>query len=300
MILEPISDYYVGVIRAFQDMQECLMNLNEAVLKETHLPAWMDSSVVIPDINRLTHRERACEIINMLEYHDAQAPREIIVCAGYIGASPKTIEMALQLNRAKDHFKKVIIELKKAKIKFTDNRLMHAFEETLTKRPSNTSDALKRFGLQRLHLKQCYRRLPILKESPINISWTWANTRSIRKISKIEAMSLLEKKGKDSGIVHQIYKLNSIHNHEPLAIIQELAPHLRTNILFSDNQRLMVKGPVPIFYPAEKGMPEPKFKPPSIKKLKNKNRVIRADLQIDPEPFLPAIHVHRYLAYSQK
>lgn len=109
---------------------------------------------------------------------------------------------------------------------------------------------------------------------------------------------LLSQKGKSENIEWQRKKLQMLSPNDALAIIQELAPHLRANIVsIIDNQikRKMIKGPMPILFPATLATPYPQFKPPKEKQEKNKNRVIRSDLKIEPEPYLPAIRAHQYM-----
>ncbi|MFO1257295.1 MAG: DNA replication terminus site-binding family protein [Gammaproteobacteria bacterium] len=292
------SERYIDVIEAYEKLQACLQNLKHCLLADSSLMAWLQDG---PSsyFSQLSHRERAYAVLSALEYEDTQAPKEIIICAGIIASSYETLRMVEALNEAKHHFKRMVLMLKKEKLKLNDKTFVTALESTLSKREGGTSTALKKMGLARLHLKQCYRSIPVLTEAPLKITWTWAHTRSIRKISKEQAKALLSKRAQDMGIEYQLRNLESLSHLEPLALVQELAPHLRANILFTDQKRLMIKGPIPIFYPATTSI-SPIFKPPTQKKAKNKDRMIRADLQIDPEPFLPAIHAHRYLAFSKK
>jgi len=161
---------------------------------------------------------------------------------------------------------------------------------------------LHRIGLSRLHLKQCYRLIPYFEKRPDKITWTWANTRSIKRITVLEADALLLKQGEDNRIAWQRQKLAQLSQDEPLAVVQELAPHLRANVVFRDNEkatptRKMIKGPVPIFY-AEHNCLQPNllpcFRPPKEKKAKDKDRLTRNDMKLEPNLFLPAIRAHRY------
>jgi hypothetical protein len=297
MIMQ-VSEIYIDVIQAYEEMQVCLQKLKFALQADAPHMAWLHEASQ-PRLSQLSHRERAYAVISSVEYEDGQAPKEILVCPGIIGASPETLAIVNAVNQAKEKFKQTVLILKRNKINLNEKSFLDSFNSALPQREGNTSKALKKMGLARLHLKQCYRKIPILAEVPLKITWTWAHTRSIRKIDKLKAKALLEKRTKDLGIQQQLQNLDSIATEEPLAIVQELAPHLRANILFPNQQRIMVKGPIPIFFPAEHHE-SPIFKPPGQKKDKDKNRVIRADLQIDPELFLPAIHAHRYLSYSKK
>lgn len=288
------------VIDAFEAMCLSQNQLNLALIAENNLMAWvMDTGELFNFPKHYSNREKIIQVLSQYEYFSTQAPREIIVCAGFVGASQETLNIVTTLNAQKDEFKRSILALKKIKPLIQDNELTQAFETILShKRNLPTASNLKKLGLSRLHLKQCYRKIPILSQAPSKISWTWANTRSIKRISVLEAEKLLRKKNiTDQGIILQLQKLASLSKNESLAIVQDLAPHLRANIVMEPSapkERLMVKGPIPLFFPASVNQPWPEFKPPKVKTSKDKARVIRNDVKLEPTPFLPAIRAHRY------
>lgn len=294
------AEQRIDVLNAFLHLQESLKALETALYADEGITAWMQPPPKLLHVPiDATFRETAYQLISQLEYVENQAPREILVCAGFIGASHNTLEKARLLNEAKEAFKKTILNLKKAKISIKDEALNKAFNSAIKTRSDATASTLKKMGLARLHLKQCYRKIPILPAAPLKISWTWAHTRSIKRISVDEAQSMLMKKTQDAGINNQLSLLSQLPGDETLAIVQELAPHLRANILLPENgddkTRLMVKGPIPIFFPADTITQTPTFKPPAEKSLKNENRLTRKDARLDPKPFLPAIRAHRYI-----
>ena len=289
------------IMETFSSMLLTLEDLSQAMLSENDLMAWAaDSSDFFNFPQSHSVREKIIHILSQYEYLPTQAPREIIVCAGFVGTSEETLEIVVKLNYQKDAFKQAILALKKVKPNLLDDELFRAFDHFLShKRHGPTAAHLRTMDLARLHLKQCYRKIPILKAAPLKISWTWANTRSIKRITVAEAEKLLRKKNlSDEGIILQLEKLAQLPFHEPLAIVQNLAPHLRANLVMEPNhpkERIMVKGPVPIFFPTTVNQPWPKFKPPKIKTPKDKTRHTRNDVRLDPSPFLPAIRAHRYL-----
>lgn len=268
------------VLTTYSALQLSLEKLCAAIRSEPTLLAWVheesDNPLLCSDVSA---REKAITLLTQNEYLDTQAPREILVLPGYIGASPVTLKRLHEVNQAKDQFKKSVLALKVA-----------------LNKPSELTQAMHAMGFARLHLKQCYRKIPLLKLAPLKISWTWAHTKSIKRITIEKAHEMLRKKGDDSGILLQIQKLSALPSHEQLAIVQELAPHLRANIVLSDENRtrLMIKGPVPIFFPCDSQTPHPAFKVPQKKSLRDQNRTIRKDVRLDPNPYLPAIRAHRY------
>lgn len=296
------SELRIDVINHFEKLTNHIERLCQAILEDEGLVAWMQDIDNLPYSSGVdSHREKACNIIRQLEYLDDQAPREILISAGFIGASPETLKLAQELNEGKNAFKQSVLALKSLKLSIKDNLIAQDMQSILKKRPNVLTKTLQHAGLSRIHLKQCYRQIPILLHAPQKISWTWAHTRSIKKITVAQADSLLSQKGDNPNIEVQRKKLYSLSNNEPLAIIQELAPHLRANIVFNIDhhiKRMMIKGPMPIFFPATRQTPYPQYKAPKQKQEKNKNRVIRSDVKIDPTPFLPAIRVHRYQDFS--
>lgn len=293
------SELRINVLSQFELLTNKIATLCEAILADTPLIAWMQDLETLPTAQNLrTHREKACAIIQQLEYLDHQAPREILISAGFLGASPRTLQLANELNQEKLNFKQAVLSLKDLKISLKEHYFSDNMNSILKKRPSIVSQNLQPVGLSRIHLKQCYRQIPILSHPPQKISWTWAHTRSIKKISVQMADKLLSQKGMSESIELQRKRLHMLSPNASLAIIQELAPHLRANIVYTVEhqiKRMMIKGPMPILFPASLETPYPQFKPPKEKQQKNKNRVIRSDVKIDPEPYLTAIRAHRYL-----
>lgn len=289
-------EYRIDVINTFESMLSELTRLTSLIRKDADLPGMLEP-LPYPALSSDNSREAACNLYQRCHYLDDQEGREILIGVGLLGVREETFKQAQQTNQAKRAFKSAVQQLKAQKLKLTDDWLVEAFAGLFTKhRDGFTQVALTGAGLSRLHLKQCYRQIPVLERRPEKVSWSWANTRAIKKITKQDAIQLLNKKGEDSGIVSQIAKVNSLSAHEQIAIVQELAPHLRTNIVFKtagdEIERVMMKGSLPLLYPAQCGEDLPIMKLP--KAQKTSERQSRNDVKIDPEPFLPAIRGHRY------
>lgn len=294
-----ISELCIDVINAFNILRSNLITLKECICTvDKDLPGWFQEPTALQLPYKLSCRERAFALINQLEYLNKQAPREILVGAGLFAASPQTLQAIAELNNAKNDFKEAMLKLKAAKIAPNSEYLTQTFEKLLPQRDPSLATTLGKIGLARIHLKQCYRKIPNLYERPTKVSWTWANTRSIKRVTISEATSLLSKQKIDAGIERQMKLLQGLEASEHLAIVQELAPHLRANIVFPDvegSKRLMVKGPIPIFYLCNEHADLPEVVPPGLKKGKDHNRAVRRDVKINPEVFLPAIRAHRYI-----
>lgn len=300
----PNSYHIIAVLESYKNLKKNLLKLNSLILADQNLPLWIYNN---DNLNSNELRYKLIIILNQIEYHDAQDPKETVIYPGIIAASKETIDQISIINNCKSEFKEAIQNLKKLKIKNSDpvltdefNKVFYSFEDNKNKREFNTQSTLKRNGLARLNLKQCYRTIKVLPIKPNSVSWTWANTKAISKISKDEAIEKLKLKGNDYGIQQQIKKVESLKNHEKLAIVQVLAPNLRSNIVYPDNKldipnRQMIKGHMPIFYQDIIGNELPYFKVPKPKSEVNIRENKRADRKLDSEAFLPAIRAFRYL-----
>ncbi len=293
-----ITELCIDVINSFKVLQRSLQTVTEHVcVLDKDLPAWFQAPPSLAMPLYANTRQQACILMQQLEYLDTQQPREILVGAGIIACSNETIIALQELNNAKNTFKQAILKFKAAKVATDHDLISQNFEALLAQRDPSFASNLRRMGLSRIHLKQCYRKIPYYLLRPNKISWTWANTRSIKRISVQEAEALLRKHTQDAGIERQIKLVQGLDRNETLAIVQDLAPHLRANLVLPDGnstKRAMVKGPVPIFYLADDDLTLPELTQPGIKRGRNKERVIRSDVKINPEPFLPAIRAHRY------
>lgn len=294
-----LTHHYDGVLSTFEGIQNELSELKTCLDGDEMLVSWLhyEPNLAIPIHENATHRETVFAILSQLEYLDSQDPREILIHPGFVGASDDTLKSISKLNEAKEAFKEAMLQLSAQKLSTKNEAFIEAIEKTFTLRSQKTASTLKKIGLSRLHLKQCYRKIPILPHAPLKITWTWAHTRAINKITVQEAEKMLRKRKLDHGIEKQLLLLSYLSPQEPLAIVQELAPHLRANILFphdAERHRMMIKGPIPIFFPANASTPCPEFKTPLPKQLRNTARMTRNDVRLEPTPFLPAIRAHRY------
>jgi hypothetical protein len=293
--MHPPSYYKIQVLETFSALHKAMQALGNTLLSETKRPAWMQP-LKYPTLHHDSPHQAALNLIQQLQYQEGQEGREILIGVGLFAVSQSTYEQVQDINKLKAAFKYSILTLKAQNIKNTDEWLALEFEALLNKtRNEYTQDTLTRTGLSRLHLKQCYRQIPLLSQRPSKVTWSWANTRSIKKITKQDAIALLQKKGSDEGIQDQIQRIEALDKEEQLAIVQTLCPHLRTNIVMDTPEgvkRFMLKGSLPLFY-VDDGQPLPECCPPKIQK--QSERAQRNDVRLDPQPFAPAIRAHRYV-----
>jgi len=224
-------------------------------------------------------------------YQDGKDGRETHSLWGLVGCSEELFALATAVNQAKTHFKAAVQDYK--------NLYGELPTERLHKRAEVLAERLHYSGLSRLHLKQCYRLLPLLEEAPSSVRFNWYTSgRSIKKISPQQAEKMLLKL--DSSQEHiqiQLKRLASVQQHEDLAQLQIQVPVMRANIVWqkpTGPERKARNCPLPILFPLKNGQEFPEHNEPDINPPTKRHRQERSDLKIDPEPFLPSLRIHRY------
>lgn len=229
-------------------------------------------------------RIKLADVLQHLEFSDDRDGRETEICPGIVGASPNTLFLAAEVNQARDDFKAAVIAA---------NR----------KDPRKARNLLKQNGFPRIHFKQIYRHLPIILKKPTAVRFTWGATRSIKKITRQQAYQKLVIAAGDEptyGFQQQLAMLETMAKEEPIAIVQDLKPHIKANLSWvriEDGQkqvtRKMISAPLAILIPLDPGEPLPQCQ--AAFPEDRKQRKPRADVRIEAEPFLPSIRGHRYL-----
>ncbi len=228
-------------------------------------------------------RQHLIQILERLEYPDDRDGRETDPCPGIIGAGPRTLALAARLNQVRDAFKRAVLAVNR------NDR-------------ERARQVVAAHGFPRLHFKQLYRHQPILLRKPDSVRFTWGRTRSIKRISRQEAYQRLVALAGDDpspGYLKQLELLARHPKDEPIAIVQDLKPHIKANICWiqgegEDRQviRKMISAPLAILIPLDVGEALPKHS--AAYPDQRQPRKPRADAKIEREPFLPSIRGHRY------
>lgn len=230
------------------------------------------------------------ELLTNIWYRSKGDGRRTDNLYGLIGAPPELIPLLHQLNNTKNQFQ---IAVKLFKDKQGDpSSLLHKRAQTLNL-------GMQKTGLARLHLKQCYRQIPVLDTRPQKILFSWYTSgRSMKKLSVSEAEKRLLKM--DISQLHiqlQLEALAKIPDSEPLVQLQQQVPIMRANILWNKDGQKIRKArncPLPIFFPLDDNEALPEYNTPSLIPPETRQRQQRSDLIIDPEPYLPSLRIHRY------
>lgn len=232
-------------------------------------------------------------------YKDQQDGRETRSCYGLVMADDQLIDLAREVNLAKDKFKYLVQQVQK-----THKDWWLSEKAQLNNRHKNLRDQLHYTGLGRIHLKQLYRHIPILPHRPEKVGFTWySNGRSIKKLTVSQAEDKLLAMGEEKvHIQQQLQKLHTLPEHELLAQIQIQVPVVRANLVYKiasekghmETIRKAMNVSLPLLVPEENNPLLPLFnqiedKPPAVR-----TRIARNDFKICEEVFLPSLRVHRY------
>jgi len=211
---------------------------------------------------------------------------------GLIGVENEVIEIASQLNRAKQQFKRLC-----SAYSDTERRPLVA---RLYQRSEKLQQVLQHSGASRLHIKQCYREIPLLTSRPHRVGFNWYNSgRSIRRVTVEDCLQMLLKMDTSQPHIQvQLDKLAHLSEQIPLAQLQPQVPVMRANIAWKENDQWIRKArncPLPILFPLASGEAFPEHNEPDLTPPEHRSRAERSDNRIAAEAFLPSLRVHQYL-----
>ncbi|RUR51480.1 DNA replication terminus site-binding protein [Vreelandella populi] len=228
-------------------------------------------------------------------HQEDQDGRETRNYVGIIAADETLIESIDTINQAKTHISELI-----QKIKNLSPKALSDIKQRLPKRHPYVVDVLRQSGFARLHLKQCWRHIPIAEApvSRIRLAW-YSSGRSIKRLSVQEAEQKLMQLDTEAAHVRiQLRKLAGLPSSETLAQVQAQAPLMRANLFFTEpledgHTRRALNIAMPLFVPApEQRLPHvnlPPLHPPT-----ERTRAKRRDEKLEQDPFLPSLRIYRY------
>ena len=243
----------------------------------------------------ISSMDKVCSSFQDFWYQDGQDGRETRSSFGLVPATQDQINLTIRINEEKERFKTQIKTLQK-----TNKEDWLTLKGQLGRAHPTLRQSLKYSGLSRLHIKQTWRHIPVIDRTPVRAGFNWYQSgRSIQKFTVQQAQdALLNLDTSSDHIQTQLSLLNTLNANTPLAKVQNLAPTMRSNVFFDDNQlpvRIAMNVSLPILFQApENGLlplhNEPEFAAPIERKRK-----VRSDRVIEDHPFLPSIRVHRYI-----
>lgn len=279
------------LIQAYEDLQQQLEALTEH-LSRTEPAHWIPLNDLESGLS--TPLAFGCELLCDLWYRGPQDGRETRSRHGLIIADQHSVERIKAINTSKDRFRACVQQEKLDKPGWKNTL------QQLTEHPSSLRDKLAVSGLGRIHLKQCFRHIPLLEQAPARVGFSWyVNGRSIKKLTIQQAQQMLLEYGDDKTHIRiQLAKLGGLTPGTLLAQIQTLAPVVRANLVFGSKgaeTRKAMNVALPLFIASDSNIlpehnrisPEP---PPG------RTRQARGDQRISDEPFLPSLRAYTYKA----
>ncbi|WP_189468450.1 DNA replication terminus site-binding protein [Litchfieldella qijiaojingensis] len=228
-------------------------------------------------------------------YQDGQDGRATRSYVGLVAADEPLLEHVASVNAAKAHFADIL-----ARIRQEAAALIPELKAVLPFRHPALHTHLRGQGLARLHLKQCWRALPVADASLSRVRLAWYSSgRSIKKLSVRDAeKKLLTLDHEAPHIRIQLQRLAGIPDGEPLAQVQKQAPLMRANLFFREpladgRLRRAMNVALPLFIPSDDGrLPDHNTPPPFPNDKRTRAR--RSDERLEDEVFLPSLRVYRY------
>lgn len=274
---------------AFNDVIDALSALLDSY-EQCPMTMWSHNSNA--DFNWLAR------VLLDLWYHDGQKGNHSRQHVGVVGATQAQLERVAAVNHYKHHFESVM-----ASVKNETRSVQRAVREGLEEVAGDRRDVLGYTGLGRLHLKQTWRQLPTVETRCRLVSFSWyVSGRSIYRRTVADAEKMLADFHNDDSahIRIQRERLASLPASEPLAQVQRQAPIMRANTVYETptvdlKTRRMFSISMPLFVPLEAGELLPEITAPETSPPTERVRPIRSDVRLESEPFLPSLHIYRYL-----
>lgn len=278
------------MIKTHDLLDRACQEFGDAVRADKGLP------VLLPEYPGAADREAA--IAAMTQTWNL-SPGETVPMAGLVCSSTQTIQQAERLNEVKQQFQDAVILVRNSATG-EKNRIDKLIDRMLQQEGRRTAEldiALKQARLSRLNLLRCYSKIRILEPNLHSISWTWAKTHSaIDPTTREEAIELAESITNPSTRDLVIARLSALPPGEPLAYKKKLPNQLRANLVWKEDTSYRRKAVTISGIVLSQDSTLPKYiwrdNPGDVDPS---DRMKRTDACIEPEPYIKALHLHRYL-----
>ncbi|QJQ94131.1 MULTISPECIES: DNA replication terminus site-binding protein [Halomonadaceae] len=228
-------------------------------------------------------------------YQDGQDGRATRSYVALVAADETLLEAVARVNAAKAAFAEIL-----SRIRRDAGGLIAELKAVLPFRHPALHAHLRGQGLARLHLKQCWRAIPVADAPLARVRMAWYTSgRSIKRLSVRDAeQKLLALDAEAPHIRIQLERLAGIPDREPLAQVQKQAPLMRANLFFEEpladgHTRRAMNVALPLFIPSHDGRLPDHNAPPPFPNEK-RTRAKRSDERLEEHVFLPSLRVYRY------
>lgn len=274
------------LVSAFDQLTSQLQQLAER-LHASQLPLWVPLTDAEQDAG-ISPRAKAIALYCNLWHQGDGDGRVTESRHGLVAIDAATAQQVHAVNQAKQCFHHAIAPFRQQQAEW---------RAELQHRGVALREALASKGLTRLHLKQCYRQLPLLEQQPLRVGFNWYSSgRSIKRMTVQQVQEALLKLGADKPhIALQLAQLNALNAATPLAQVQQQAPLMRCNLRLNDQgDRLAMNLSLPLLFVHDANQPFPDFNQPPLSAPSDRQRQVRSDCRLEPDALLPSLRIHRY------
>lgn len=254
----------------------------------------------LPKLSREQTLEQIVRVICQLKYEDGQDPHSSIIAPGAVAVSGDGVRLARDVNHFKRRLAKVLLQMQGRKEWDTDpktqDRVLRPLREI----------ALESFYFRRLHHFQATRDLVILHETqthyaPDYVGFTWASLRDIRRASREQLLEELREPDPEGTewpeVSRDIAILSQLPAGEALAIVRPPHRTPRVNVAFPSKTsgpplRMSKVAVLPLII--EGTVLPSRFRKLPAAPLPPHYRLTRSDVEIEADPILKTLPVHRY------
>lgn len=271
----------VVVLEAAANLKDKAEKLQQAITRDTGTCwVWKD-----PDIERPpweNSRQYCAWALTETDYsNDRQLPQDTLTAPGIIAVSPQTIELAANLNRAKQTFQEVCRKQKNLELEVNSQK----------KRAVTTW--LRNHGYPRINRRQTYRTIRVIHGLK-RISFSWCRATRMQRASRTEIKNLITRRSTSAEEFDLWLEIIAGCEDKQFAIVRHAPlPQARANIWTEKSDRpTMINTPTPIIISNQQPKPDIRALP-SLRKPSQNTRQWR---RVERTPLIRALGIHRYLA----
>lgn len=287
------SDLIARFLRGWEQFRKQCNALCELVQDDVELPCW-----IWRHGEGFTARESAASIYTRHFYDDDQSATESVILPGLLGASAQTLRIAHAANAARAIVREALAELDRITVPIVNPVTGRKRRERLG------TLVLRDAGLARLHRVQVYRDIHVLDRAPDRVSFVWARTRRVTRLTADEVRAKLHRLQSNppqaAFVENDLRVLASLPRSERLAYVEAMPCHARVNLAWRIRgakkgfTRTMRPAPMPLLYPGVADAPLPRLKPLEDCRDTPRQRAKRKDVHLESTPVLSSMPVYRY------
>lgn len=242
-----LPQHFIKVLyECFLDMENACIKVKTAVRSSgnnfpVYVPTYSDNN---DEMTSELAREAALKSITQL-FHTHEG--EHLAEAGILCSSSETVTTIVQLNTAKNAFKKAIMSIRE--YQKDENVVIRKIDKLINdellekgRRTDELTQAMGTAGIRSLDLKRCYAKIRIIPQNLDVFSWTWAvNHSRIKKVTLTDALVMARSLPDDAKREIAMDILSNCTPNEVLVRKIGLPNQLRANYAYKEDGKLIRK-----------------------------------------------------------